>query len=128
MQAPAIVVPGQSFREKVRLAVVFWAKTWPHEFRKYKADMKEARDRQRDKAGHWQDKDIVQYFKYPPRVPELLGMSEMGTRIMYGIPFGTGDPRWHFNPELDSIFMNEVSDGFTSTFRGGTAEGSARSS
>lgn len=126
--APAVVVPGESFRQKIRMAVMLWAKLWPREVAEYKRKMRELRERQMDAAGHWKnDKDIVTYFRYPPRVPELLGMSEWSTKFQYGVPCGTGDNRWHFNPELDAIFMDEIREGFTSTFRGGTSLDSNRS-
>lgn len=128
LAAPHIVVPGAAFRNKVRLALMLWAKTWPHEVAQYKRDMRVLRERQMDAAGHWKDDhDMVSCYREPPRVPQLLGMSEWATKFRFGVPCGTGDNRWSFHPELYAIFQDEIREGFTSTFRGGTAEDKKRS-
>lgn len=119
MVAPIVLVSGTAFREKVRMALGWFIAHKPRTAKAYTQYCTRRRQALGDPTGHFAaDDELVDDYEFPPLVPDMLRMSEMQSRIQYGIPCGIGIFDWEDDRKLMAIFRDECSIGNLTTMRG----------
>lgn len=117
--AVEVLVSGNAFRAKVRMALGWLIAHHPEKVDKYRRYCQNRRKMQADAQGHWSaDRECVDDYEFPPMVPDMLRASETKSMILFGIPCGMGVHDWEEDRKLMGIFRSECAIGNLSTMRG----------